>query len=76
MIDMAALVYSLCTATALICCVLLLRGYQRFAGLTLNNGLLAFDKLMVPEIDLFFWRLMVALIAMLVLLFGLIWDLQ
>jgi len=37
---------------------------------------LAFDKLMVPEIDLFFWRLMVALIAMLVLLFGLIWDLQ
>jgi hypothetical protein len=88
MIDMAALVYSLCTATALICCVLLLRGYQRsrnklllwgglcFAGLTLNNGLLAVDKLMVPEIDLFFWRLMVALIAMLVLLFGLIWDLQ
>ena len=44
--------------------------------LTLNNGLLAVDKLVVPEIDLFSWRLLVALLAMLVLLFGLIWDLQ
>ena len=85
---MAALVYSLCTVTALICCFLLLRGYFRsgnklllwgglcFAGLTLNNGLLAVDKLVVPEMDLFLWRLVVALLAMLVLLFGLIWDLQ
>ena len=86
---MAGLVYSLCTATALICCLLLLRGYQRsrnklllwgglcFAGLTLNNGLLAVDKIVFPdEIDLFVWRLLVALSAMLVLLFGLIWDFE
>jgi len=86
---MAALVYSLCTVTALICCFLLLRGYQRsrnklllwgglcFAGLTLNNGLLAVDKIIFPdEINLFVWRLLLALSAMLVLLFGLIWDFE
>jgi hypothetical protein len=86
---MAGLVYSLCTAAALICCLLLLRGYQRgrnklllwgglcFAGLTLNNGLLAIDKIVFPdEFNLFVWRLLVALSAMLVLLFGLIWDFE
>lgn len=86
---MAGLVYSLCTATALICCLLLLRGYQRsrnklllwgglcFAGLTLNNGLLAIDKIVFTgEFNLFVWSLLVALSAMVVLLFGLTWDFE
>jgi Family of unknown function (DUF5985) len=85
---MAELAYSLCTLTALVCCLLLLRGFSRsgnrlllwgglcFAGLTLNNLLLAIDKIVVPEIDHFLYRLILALVAMLVLLFGLIWDWQ
>jgi hypothetical protein len=85
---MAGIVYGLCTMTALACCVLLLRAYQGsanrlllwgglcFAGLTLNNALLAADKLLSTDVNLFVWRLLVALIAMLILLFGLIWDLE
>jgi hypothetical protein len=83
---MAAIIYSLCALTALGCAVLLLRGYRRsryrlllwsglcFAGLTANNLLLVIDKVALPEIDLSIWRTAVALIAMAILLFGLIWD--
>ncbi|MBI2359852.1 MAG: hypothetical protein HYV04_13315 [Deltaproteobacteria bacterium] len=83
---MAAIFYALCTLTALFCSWLLLRAYHRsryrllfwgglcFLGLTLNNALLAADKLLFPEANLFTWRLIVALSAMLVLLYGLIWD--
>jgi hypothetical protein len=86
---MAGVVYTLCTLTALLCCVLLARGYQRsrnklllwgslcFLGLTLNNALLAVDKLLTaPDITFFTWRLLIALAAMLILLFGLIWDFE
>jgi hypothetical protein len=86
---MAGIVYTLCTITACVCCVLLLRAYQRssnklllwgglcFGGLTLNNALLAMDKLLLgDEVTLITWRLLVALVAMLILLFGLIWDLD
>ncbi|HYJ17187.1 MAG TPA: DUF5985 family protein [Candidatus Limnocylindria bacterium] len=83
---MAEAFYALCTVTALFCSLLLLRGYFRtryklllwgglcFLGLTLNNALLVADKLLFPEVNLFTWRLLSALLAMLVLLYGLIWD--
>ena len=83
---MAALVYSLCALTALLCAYLLLQAYRRsgyrlllwsglcFIGLTLNNLLLVLDKLIFPEADLSIWRTSVALAAMTVLLYGLIWD--
>ena len=83
---MAAAFYALCTVTALFCSLLLLRGYYRtryklllwgglcFFGLTLNNALLVADKLFFPDVNLFTWRLLSALLAMLVLLYGLIWD--
>jgi hypothetical protein len=45
-----------------------------FVGLTLNNLLLVIDKLVFPNIDMSTPRLSVALLAMTVLLFGLIWD--
>jgi hypothetical protein len=82
----AALIYSLCALTALFCASLLLQAYRRggyrlllwsglcFVGLTLNNLLLVFDKLIFPEVDLSIWRTAVALAAMTVLLYGLIWD--
>jgi hypothetical protein len=45
-----------------------------FVGLTVSNGLLVLDKLLVPDVDLSMWRLMAGLLAMLVLLYGLIWK--
>lgn len=84
---MAGIFYTLCTITAFFCFCLLLRGYYRsryklllwgslcFLGLTLNNGLLAADKLLLgPEVNLSTWRLVVALGAMMILLYGIIWD--
>ena len=80
------IVYSLCAMTALICSYLLLHAYRRngyrlllwsgicFAGLTINNLFLVFDKLVVPHIDLSLVRTSVALVSMVILLYGLIWD--
>lgn len=83
---MAALIYSLCALTCVVAFVLLLRSWRAtrfrllfwaalcFAVLTLNNLLLVADKLFLPQIDLTTWRLLTALVAMLLLLFGLIWE--
>jgi hypothetical protein len=79
-------IYSLCALTALLCSWLLLQAYGRrryrlllwsglcFVGLTLNNVLLVFDKIILPNVDMSLWRLYIALLAMLVLLYGLIWN--
>jgi hypothetical protein len=84
---MAGILYSLCTFTALLCSGLLLRAYRRsryklllwgglcFAGLTVNNALLVIDKVILgSDITLFTPRLFVALFAILILLYGIIWD--
>ena len=83
---MSAIIYGLCALTALGCTILLLRGYRRsryrlllwsglcFAGLTVNNLLLVIDKVAMPEGDLSVPRTVVALISMIILLFGLIWE--
>lgn len=83
---MAGVVFTLCALTALLCAFLLLRTYRRshyqlllwsglcFVGLTVNNLLLVVDKLLVPWLDLSTWRLVPALLGMLVLLYGLIWH--
>jgi hypothetical protein len=83
----AAAIYSLCALVALLCAVLLLRAHARnryplllwsglcFAGLTFNNLLLIADKIFLPAaIDLSALRLAVALMSVLVLLYGLIWE--
>jgi hypothetical protein len=83
---MAQIIYFLCAAAAFICAFLLLRAYLRsqyrlllwsglcFVGLTLNNLILVLDKVVLVGSDLSIWRTSVALIAMAVLLYGLIWD--
>ncbi|MFY9685929.1 MAG: DUF5985 family protein [Pseudolabrys sp.] len=83
---MAATIYGLCALTALLCTVLLLLAYRRsgyrlllwsglcFAGLTANNLLLVLDKLVFTTVDLTIWRTSVALVAMAVLLYGMIWS--
>ena len=82
----AGVIYTLCALAASLCAWLLLRAYARsryrlllwgglcFVGLTLNNVLLVVDKLLVPYIDLYSWRLILALLSLLLLLYGLIWD--
>jgi len=83
---MAELVYVLCAATSIACAVLLLMGYQRsrtrllfwsglcFVGLALNNVVLFVDLVLVPSVDLSLVRSGTALVGMLVLLFGLVWE--
>jgi hypothetical protein len=84
---MAPFVYLLCALTSLTCFGLLWRSYQRsrfrllfwsalcFGLLAVNNLLLVVDKVLLPvEVDLQLWRLGAALAAVLLLLFGLIWE--
>ena len=83
---MAGLIYGLCALAAALCAFLLLQAYRRggyklllwsglcFAGLTINNVLLVIDKLVVPYYDLSGWRAATALLSLMVLLYGLIWD--
>ena len=82
----ALLVYSLCALTALFCAVLLLRAYRRggyrlllwsglcFAGLTVNNVMVVLDKVVLPNVDLSVARTLTALCAMMLLIYGLIFD--
>jgi hypothetical protein len=39
-----------------------------------SNALLVVDLVFVPDANLYVWRLAVAAAAMLVLLFGLVWE--
>lgn len=83
---MAGIIFALCTMTALFCSVLLLQAYRRsryrlllwgglcFLGLTVNNALVILDKFIVPHVNLFTLRLATALLAMIILLYGLIWE--
>jgi len=83
---MATAIYLLCALTSSGCTLLLLQGYRRtgyrllfwsmlcFAGLTINNLFVVFDRVIFPDADLLMWRLGSALIALLILLFGLIWQ--
>jgi uncharacterized membrane protein len=83
---MDKIIYALCTLTSLACTVMLFRGYFRsryrllfwsglcFAGLSINNFLLIMDEVIFPAPDLFVWRLSATLIALLLLLYGLIWE--
>lgn len=85
---MYAVVYGLCAATAAVCAFLLLNGYRRqnyrlllwsglcFTGLTLTNLALVLDKVVFPDVDLSLLRTSLALAAMTVLLYGLIWDVE
>jgi len=45
-----------------------------FVGLTINNIVLIVDKLVVPYQDLSILRSASALVSLLILLYGLIWD--
>jgi hypothetical protein len=79
-------IYALCALTSATCAVLLLRSYVAsryrlllwagicFVGVTLNNLLVIADKFLFPDTELLTWRLAVALVAVLFLVYGLIFD--
>ena len=84
---MAAIVYLLCALTSLTCCVLLFRAFRAsqhrllfwsavcFACMTVNNVLLVLDKVVFPvELDLSTWRLTAGLAAVMLLIYGLVWE--
>jgi hypothetical protein len=85
---MAETVYFLSAITSLACALMLFRGYLRsqtrlllwsslcFVGLTLNNFLLFFDLVIIPDVDLSLpiWRSIAALAGLMLLIYGLIWD--
>jgi hypothetical protein len=82
----AAIIYALCAITCVTCAVLLLRAYAQtgvhlllwsglcFVGLTVNNVLLVLDRVVYTDVDLSIPRLSAALVGLLLLLFGLIWE--
>ncbi len=83
---MAETIYSLCTLTSLACAWLLLGSYRRtrhrllfwsglcFVGMTINNMLLMLDKLVLPGVDLLPYRLVTALVAVALLVYGLVYE--
>jgi hypothetical protein len=86
--NVESIVYILCAATALLCAVLLLRGYRRsraglllwcglfFIAMTLENAILFVDLVVVPHIDLLMIRQSVALVGAALLVYGLTTDVK
>lgn len=84
---MAPAVYLLGMLVALLCGVLLMRGYLRngmrlllwsalcFFGLAVSNALLFVDLVILPtQVTLYKSRLSTAAFSMLILVFGLVWE--
>ena len=86
---MAEAIYILCAVTSILCAVLLLRGYRTtrtrllfwaslcFVFLAINNVILYIDLVIIPAsspVDLFWYRNTAALIGMLALVLGLVWE--
>lgn len=84
---MESIVNILGTLTVGLCAILLLRAYANvkkrlllwsglcFTGLTIANAMLFIDLAIFPdEVNLYSWRLGVAAVSMLLLLYGLVFE--
>jgi hypothetical protein len=83
---MGPAVYILGTLITFACGFFLMRGYIRtrhkllvwsaicFFGLAISNLLVFVDLVLLPDTDLYLWRLVTAALAMMFLLYGLIWE--
>lgn len=81
-------IYLLCLLTSTACTVLLFRGYSRngfpllfwsgvcFVFLSANNLLVYLDVLILPDLDLRLLRLASNLVAVTVLLYGFLWEVE
>ena len=82
----AEAIYLLCGVTSLVAAVMLLRHYlQRrtrlllwsvvaFAGLAVNNVMVYVDLVMFTGVDLSMYRTAAGALAMLALVYGLVWE--
>ena len=82
----AETIYLLCGVTSLVAAAMLLRHFRQrrtklllwsvvaFAGLAVNNVLLYVDLVMFTGIDLSLYRTAVGAVAMLALVYGLVWE--
>jgi hypothetical protein len=78
-------IYVLCALTSVVCAILLIRGYLQtrarllfwsawcFVGLAINNAMLIVD-LRVLTVDLNVWRTVPAVIGLMLLVYGLVWE--
>lgn len=83
---MAEAIYLLCAATSLVAAAMLLRHYRRrrtklllwscvgFVGLSINNVLVYLDLVLFTGVDLSLVRTAIGAAAMLMLVYGLIWE--
>lgn len=88
MTALAPTVYLLCLASSAACAWLLARRYARtqarlllwsaicFVLLSINNLLVVLDLLVIASIDFSIARLLASLAAVLILLYGFIWELD
>jgi hypothetical protein len=79
-------VYLLSVLVTLACAFLLLRAYVKvrqrlllwsglcFVGLTASNVIVVVDLVLLPDLDLYVWRLGAAAFSMLLLVYGLVWE--
>ena len=79
-------VFVLCALVSTVCAVMLYLGYRRsrtrllfwsslcFAGLAINNVMLMIDHVMVAGLDFTLYRSVIALTAVLLLVYGLITE--
>ena len=86
---MASFVYILCALTSSVCAGLLLSSYRRtalrllfwsgacFVCLAIGNVLLFIDLILLPKtIDLTIWRNTAALVGLMLLIYGLVWNVE
>ena len=83
---MAQAAYAIGVLTSIFCGFLLIRSYRKqrtplllwcsfcFVGLAVNNVLLFTDLFVVPEISLELYRTVTALVSLVLMLIGLIWE--
>lgn len=83
---MAGIVYLLGAFVTLLCAVLLLRAYAAnrrpllmwgglcFAVLTASNALVFIDLVLLPDMNLYVWRLGTAALGMVLLVYGLVFE--
>jgi hypothetical protein len=84
----AHVVYLLCVLTSALCALLLLRAHARtgrrfllwcaisFIFLAINNAFVLVDLMWFPEGDLVAYRQLAALVAVGVLIYGFMWELD
>jgi hypothetical protein len=83
-----SLVYALCLAASVVCAALLLHAWRQarsrllfwtalgFGFLALNNFFLVADLVLLPQVDLWPWRQAASGLAVAVLLYGFIWEVE